>query len=377
MRNVRKFGNCKVLAMIALSFFLQFTPAEGKEDWKGKWETTLKAAKQEGKVTVFAWRRETHVNALAEFRKFYPDIKLVLIPGSGSRLGPRLVAERRARKFLTDLYIGGTTTPTRVLLPSGALDPIRPALILPEVVDESLWFNKRFYFADEKGEYVLLNDGTVSTGFIAYNTKLVKPADLKSYKDLLDPKWKGKMVAYDPRRRGGSGGPMRFLYYSPDLGPDFVYKLFSKMGITLGTDSRLLMDWLATGKYQLLLFPGGTDFNKAKQQGLPVDKITHLTGEGVAMHAGAGAVSLVNRAPHPNAAKVFINWFLSREGQMAYQKVTGRNSLRTDIPKDGLPDPGIVPKEGKKYIFSALPEYRDLRPIQKLVRKALRETGKK
>jgi ABC-type Fe3+ transport system substrate-binding protein len=106
--------------------------------------------------------------------------------------------------------------------------------------------------------------------------------------------------------------------------------------------------------------------------------MTHLSQEGASMHAGAGAVTVVNQPAHPNAAKVYLNWFLSREGQMAYQRITERNSLRTDIPKDRLPDAvNIVPKEGVSYIFSALPEYSDLQPIRKLINEALEKAGKR
>jgi hypothetical protein len=58
-----------------------------------------------------------------EFQRFYPEIKLILIFGSGSEFGPRLVAERRAAKYLTDLFIVGAMTPVEVLLPAKALDP--------------------------------------------------------------------------------------------------------------------------------------------------------------------------------------------------------------------------------------------------------------
>ena len=352
-------------------------PAEAKGNWQAEWERTLKAAREEGEVMVYAWSRDTHVQALREFQKFYPEIKFVYVEGSGSQIGPRLLAERRAGKYLADLYIAGTTTPVEVLLPAKALDPIRPALILPEVADESLWFEKKFHFADPNKEYVLLNDGTVETSFIAYNTKLVQPEEFKSNWHLLHPKWKGKIVAYDPRKRSGAGGPIRFLYFSTKLGPKFVYRLFHEMDITIGSDGHVMVDWLATGKYALFLFSAAGDLDKAKRQGLPVDEISHIE-EGAAMHAGAGAVSLINQAPHPNAARVYINWFLSREGQTAYQKITGRNSLRTDIAKDYLPDwKRIVPKQGVSYIFAALPEYSDLAPIRKLITEALEKAGKR
>ncbi|HEY3304365.1 MAG TPA: hypothetical protein VGL70_12590 [Candidatus Binatia bacterium] len=352
--------------------------AAERPDKKAEWEKTLKAAKGEGQVTVFGWSRDSHVQALSEFQKFYPEIKLVLISGSGSDLGPRLIAERRAEKYLVDLFIGGTTTPVEVLMPAKALDPIRPSLILPEVADESLWFGKKFHFADAQKEHVLLNDGTVETSLIAYNTKLVRPDEIQSYWDLLQPKWRGKILAYDPRKRSGAGGPIRFLYFSQKLGPKFVYRLFNEMDLTLATEGHLMTDWLATGKFPLFLFPAAGDIDKAKKQGLPVAELTHLSQEGAAMHAGAGAIGIINRPAHPNAAKIYLNWYLSREGQMAYQRITERNSLRTDIPKDRLPDAAnIVPKEGISYIFSALPEYSDLQPIRKLVTEALEKSGKK
>jgi iron(III) transport system substrate-binding protein len=366
----------------ACAFLFAQTPrdfhAAERPNPKAEWEKTLKAAKSEGQVTVFGWSRDSHVQALSEFQKFYPEIKLVLISGSGSDLGPRLIAERRAEKYLVDLFIGGTTTPVEVLMPAKALDPVRPSLILPEVADESLWFGKKFYFADAQKEHVLLNDGTVETSLIAYNTKLVRPDEIQSYWDLLQPKWRGKILAYDPRKRSGAGGPIRFLYFSQKLGSKFVYRLFNEMDLTLATEGHLMTDWLATGKFPLFLFPAAGDIDKAKKQGLPVAEMTHLSQEGAAMHAGAGAVGVINRPAHPNAAKVYLNWYLSREGQIAYQRITERNSLRTDIPKDRLPDAAnIVPKEGISYIFSALPEYSDLQPIRKLVTEALEKAGKK
>ena len=347
-------------------------------NWKAEWEKSLKVARGEAQVTVFGWSRESHLQALMEFQRFYPEIKLILISGSGSELGPRLVAERRAAKYLADLFIVGATTPVEVLLPAKALDPIRSCLILPEVTDESLWFGKKFHFADREREYVLLNDGTVETSLVAYNTKLVRPEEIQSYWDLLRPKWRGKILAYDPRKRSGASGPIRFLYFSPTLGPKFVYRLFNETDITLASDGHLMTDWLATGKFPLFVFPAAGDIDKAKKQGLPVEEMTHLLQEGASMHAGAGAVTVVNQPAHPNAAKVYLNWFLSREGQIAYQRITERNSLRMDIPKEQLRDAvNIVPKEGVPYIFSALPEYSDLQPIRKLITEALEKAGKR
>ncbi len=94
--------------------------------------------------------------------------------------------------------------------------------------------------------------------------------------------------------------------------------------------------------------------------------------------SGAGSITLLNRAPHPNAAKVFVNWFLSRQGQTAWQKQTDRNSLRTDIAKEFITNwKERVPQEDGDYIFTNLPEHDDLRPGRKIVEDALAQAKKK
>jgi len=89
---------------------------------------------------------------------------------------------------------------------------------------------------------------------------------------------------------------------------------------------------------------------------------------------------LANRAPHPNAAKVFINWLLSRKGQMVLQKVLAptespADSLCSDIPKEDVPiDSRRL--DGIKYIDTSKPEWQDMKPILDIVNEALKAAGK-
>ena len=107
-------------------------------------------------------------------------------------------------------------------------------------------------------------------------------------------------------------------------------------------------------------------------------EVNSVKADGAMLSSSAGSIALINRAPHPNAAKVFVNWFLSREGQMAWQKQTDRNSLRTDIAKESITNwRDKVPPEDGNYIFPNLPKYNDLRPGQKIVEEALALAGKK
>jgi ABC-type Fe3+ transport system substrate-binding protein len=351
-----------------------FSSAAIAQDWKAEWEKTLAAAHEEGQVTVYGPPGNQYRDAITSFQETYPKIKLSYLPGSGTDNSQRLFTERRAGKYLADIFVAGSGT--MALLAKGrVLDPLPPALILPENKDQSLWFGKKHLYADPENQYVFMMQGDVSASIAAYNTKLVNPAEIKSYWDVLNPKWKGKIVAYDPKGRGHVQ-TIRGIYYNPKLGGEFFRRLFSEMDVTVSRDQRLMLDWVAQGKFHLFLFATSSDVEDGQKKGLPVGVIYAAPGEGH-MSGGFGHLSLVNKMPHPNAAKLFANWMLSREGQLQWQKRSDNNSLRTDIPKDMLSDPLSVPKEGQKYIIASLPQYEDVSPILKIIDEAMAKSGKK
>jgi iron(III) transport system substrate-binding protein len=348
------------------------------EAWKVEWEKTQAAAKREGQLVVYMGGG--YDAALKAFQKKFPEIRLTVITGGGSQQGVKIMAERRAGKYLADVYSGGPTTPHRVLYRNKALDPIRTAFILPEVIDESRWWSGKQRTIDADGEYIFVYVGNASGASIAYNTGLVNPAPFTSYWDLLHPRWRGKMESRDPRLTGVTSPSLRFLYHNPKLGPKFMQRLYSEMEIAIFRDDRLGPDWLAKGKFAICLFCSGID--DAKLQGLPVESFYTLGWrEGAGINTNFGTLSLLNRAPHPNAARVFINWFLSREGQSALQEAMNTpanslESLRTDIPKHMIPamDRRVA---GVDYMMVDQPEWMDMKPIYDVVSEALAQTGKK
>ena len=181
---------------------------------------------------------------------------------------------------------------------------------------------------------------------------------------MINPKWKSKIVSLDPRDTG-LGATMQFYYYSPEIGPEFMKKFFGGMDITYAKNFQQMTNWLAQGKYAICM--GCKDSARAKKQGLPVDDFdTNHWKEGSSFSAGGGSVSYLNQAPHPNAAKVFLNWFLSRRGQIALQKLGDvddpANSRRIDIPKDDIPPENRL-QPGMKYFDVVKPEYGDMKPI--------------
>jgi iron(III) transport system substrate-binding protein len=346
-----------------------------KSDWQPEWEKTIGAAEKEGQITVYGPPGTTYQDAINAFQPSYPKIKLVYVAGSGTNNAQRLVTERRAGKYLADVFVGGSGTLIDVLFEGGLLDPIPPMLVLPEVKDQSAWLNKTHVYADAKGEHVFMMQGNVNTNLAAYNTKLTKTEGLKSHWDLLHPKWKGKMVSYDPRARGHIQS-VRAIYHMPKLGGEFFRRLFGEMDVMISRDQRLMIDWLAQGKYQLSIFSTNNDVQDAKRKGLPVDLIDAPDDESY-MSGGFGHVAVLNKAPHPNASKVFLNWLLSKEGQLKWQEKSDNNSLRMDIPKNMLSDPTSIPKEKGKYLNTSLPQYQDIDAALKIVDEVLAKAGKK
>lgn len=374
IRSVRSWWAAVCLVGAAIVWYGPALCADTGDEWNG----IVEAARQEGEVFVYGPPGKQRRKVLVEeFEKAYPEIKVKFVAGSGSKQAPRLLAEREAGKYTADVLIGGTTTPLKTLRPKGALAPIGPYLVLPEVKDPSNWFQNKIWYADNEEKHVIMFEGGLSN-IIAVNTDLVKDGEITSYWDLLEPKWKGKIVAGDVRQPGPGGGQVRFLYASQDLGPEYLKRLFGETDITLSVDNRQMVDWLAQGRYAIHVFPSSIDMERAMAQGLPVKLVSpDDLKEGAPMSAGWGAVAVADRAPHPNAAKVYLNWLLSKEGQMAWQTHGGSPSLRKDIPKDGV-RPWNLPREDRKYFFGSVEEYMaiETQTVRNLVSEAVEGQAK-
>jgi iron(III) transport system substrate-binding protein len=349
--------------------------------WKADWAKAIDAAKKEGQLVLYG--SADYEKLFAEFNKKYPEIKIVGVFGRGADVAKRFMAERRAEKYLADLYVNGMTTGYNVFYKAKAVDPIPPVLVLPEVTDTSKWWQGKLHYVDPEKQYLLNINGETRI-VVGYNTKLVNPAEIRSYWDLLNPKWKGKIVAYDPAL-GGAGDAMRFFYHQKSLGPEFIKRILTETDIVISNDTRQMGDWLAGGKFALSVFGpiSRMDLDVMQIQGLPVSWFApeHLK-EGAYITAGSGGVALINKAPHPNAAKVALNWLLSREGQIAYQRIftegnDGPDSLRIDIPKDKVPRGNRRPQGDESlYPFVDRAEWMDMEPIRKFIKETLEQRKK-
>src|SRR5215204_6556097 len=147
---------------------------EAKPAWQATWEKTVAAAKKEGKLNFYVGRYGSEP-LLNEFRKEFPEIKMVTVNGTGNTLGTRIITELRAGHVVADLFSGGANTNYEVLYEGKALDSIKSLLLLPEVLDESKWYEGRIRFTDPEQRHVLVYIANPTSSGFYYNTTLVNP----------------------------------------------------------------------------------------------------------------------------------------------------------------------------------------------------------
>ncbi len=319
-------------------------PAAVKGGWEADWEKTLDAAKKEGKVHIYSVASSAVRVALSKAFAAKYGITLEFVTARGSELVEKLSAERRANIYLADLYIGGSTTPTTEFKPKGFLDPLKPLLVLPEVTDSKAWYGGGLYFGDKERKYIACPILTASNNYLSVNTASVKPGEVKSYKDLLNPKWKGKIIINDPTI-AGAGSRWFATVADQFTGLEYMRDLVKQEPV-LTRDQRLQVETLARGKYAIAIGVQPDLQAEFVKLGAPIKTV--IPEEGAWLGGGPGLISYFNRAPHPNAAKIFVNWFLSKEGQTLYSKTAQAESARLDVPNDHL-DKGDLRDPGVKY----------------------------
>jgi iron(III) transport system substrate-binding protein len=353
--------NFRVAMMIAVFTVVAFFGCNSVSI-AAEWESTLAAAKKEGKVAVLTDVTATLRDALTlEFQKNF-GIPVELFGSSGREVAPRVAAERKAGQFLWDIYIHGSTTALEAMIPMGAFDPLEPALIQQDIKNPQTWRGGAIEFLDPGKTTMVMTP--FQRGTLFYNPTLVNVKELKSYKDLLDPKWRGKMIVDDPRRAGPGAATFTFFYLHPELGPDFIRAL-GKQQLTIFRDYAQEVDAIGQGRYPLLI--GAADFvaiSRAKQ-GVPIAIVdARQLKEGTDLSPTNGNLALFNRAPNPNAAKVYINWLLSKEGQTIFARANGYISARLDVPTDHT-EPWRVPLPGaiKTYTKAAMQVKDNLQPL--------------
>lgn len=324
------------------------SPGVSKQGWEKDWDETVAAAKKEGKVVVLFTGGAEIRNAMS--KGFYDRFGIVMdaVSGAGVEVAEKLTRERRAGLYLTDIYQGGVTTPIIILKPAGLLGNMEETFILPELKNpseiEKVWRDGKLPWVDPDHKVFAFN--AYPQAWAVINTNIVKPEEMKSFRDLLNPRWKGKIAMFDPSTTG-AGGKLFSAVALQILSMDFWREL-ARQDVFITRDNRMLVEWVAHGKYAIAIAARPEEIALFKKEGAPLMHVT--PEEGIGLTTGSGGLALIDRPAHPNAAKLFVNWLLSKEGVTLWSKAGDVQSARLDVPTDFL-SPEKIRQEGVKYYY--------------------------
>ncbi|MBI4333321.1 MAG: extracellular solute-binding protein [Chloroflexi bacterium] len=307
-----------------------------------EWDAVVAAARKEGEVmllvsTSFLPDTRTAVTRVVK-EKYGIDVGFVV--GRGSEVATRLSREISAGLNINDVGLIGPSTITTDIKPLGVLDSLEPFLVLPEVKDPSKWLGGRIPYFDKDRQVIFLA-ADMKKG-VAINTEMVKPGEIASYYDLLSPRWKGQVVVNDPSIAGGGNtwfGAMTHNILGPEKGIAFMRDLARHEPI-VSRDERLMVEWVARGKYPVAIAVSSPVVRDFAARGAPITQPRLKEPFHIAF--GATNVIAFKKAPHPNAQKLFINWFLSKEGVSTIFSTLPSVYMRTDVSQEGL-DPSLIP----------------------------------
>ncbi len=307
-----------------------------------EWDKLVTAAQKEGSVLIVGTSLGATKRVMSQaFRAKY-GINLEYIDGRGPEVVAKVLAERKAGIDAIDVGHVGTTTFQDIKASKITL-PLEPFLFLPEVVDGKQWTGNQLPFIDRDRHAMAFVSMVIPS--IVVNTDMVRPEEIARNTDLLNPKWKGKIALVDPSMAGASNNWFTHVVntlYGREKGLQFMRDLI-RQELALTRDNRLQLEWVARGKYPVGIGQSNAVLAEFRQAGAPVANAG--LGEVGYISAGSGNVFMFDKAAHPSAAKLYVNWLLSREGSQLWAPAHGYPSLRLDVNNDGFEAAVIPPKD--------------------------------
>jgi iron(III) transport system substrate-binding protein len=300
------------------------------------WDKIVEAGKKEGKV-VASIPPSPELRKLMEiaFTRRY-GIGVEFVPARGGAIIQRMVSEAKTGVQYFDLHIGGTESIVTGLLPENVLEPVEPYFILAEVKDPKQWWGGHIW-ADNAKRF-LYNFVAYQTVSLWSNPNEYKPAEFKSFDDLLSPKLHGRIGISDPRTPGSGSSMWSYMHYIK--GEEYLKRLVAqKLFVT--RDLRLLADNLAKGKIAVTSGIAYSEFYPFIKANLPVVPLS-VPKEGLYVSGGYGHLTVLKNPPHPNAAKVFVNWLLGKDGQEIFSRGMGVGTRRLDVETGWLKEFSVI-----------------------------------
>ncbi len=286
------------------------------------WSKVVEAAKKEGKVNVYSYNMTGDVGvAVAKAFKEKYGIDVEILTGMATALNERILTEQRMKTVVADIQDSNSSN-TGNIKDAGATvgSPDLPSLRQSGGWRVDPW-------ASDPEKHIIIHTVAYFTSFI--NTDVVKASDEpKSFRELTQSKWRGKVTQTDPRVVSSSGNFFTTLLQRKLMDQETIKAIGTNVNyVSTDQESRTS---LIQGRYSLILMVSPGSFATTLKEGiaLPVKPVALEEGTMVTNRAMAA----IKGSPHPNAAKLLMNWLLSQEGQTVFLKAVGLPPVRSDVP---------------------------------------------
>jgi ABC-type Fe3+ transport system substrate-binding protein len=294
------------------------------------WAKVLAAARQEGNVIVMG--RPDLGPAFARAFKRDTGLGLDYLGGSARDLQARFRREVASGNVASDIMLGGETSVD--LIRPGYLMPLADKILLPGVKNPANWLDGGLDWGDNQNSYLFIG-GEYVHGWPVFNTDIVKPGTITGWRDILKPEYKGKIAAVDPRV-GPGGAAASYLVHQ--FGIDFFKRLVTDQQLTVVRDGRQVVEWLVRGIDAVAIGGVPADVEYFRSRGIKNIAVGDLLDGPGALLGGSSVLTIAKKAPHPNAAVVFLNWYASQPGQDTFSRVWLTPSNRTDVQVSAVPE---------------------------------------
>ena len=210
------------------------------------------------------------------------------------------------------------------------IDPLRPLLVMPEVVDGSKWKTRQSMVCRSEEQFVVRAFSSVAS-LLFINTDHVKPDEMRHVKDLLNPKWRGKISAEDPTTTG-AGANMAARLYS-QIGEEFVKNLYIEQKTVRTRERRQMSDWLARGTQPICLNCREDDVRPLVKDGFKILEIFELNGIPGTINGSPWMLTLANQgaAPKSGAGVRQLDSFQGRLGDLCARVMARRPCARISM----------------------------------------------
>lgn len=294
-------------------------PAAAALGLKGSWDEIVAAAKQEKTLNLWVMDGTGYVAWAAAAQAALPELD-IHVTSAGGEEAPIVAQEQQGGLYRWDINMVGNSMMATTLDPIGAVVPIRPFLdSLPaELKNDADWSGGFNVYANPDDLNWVINYQLL--GGLEVNSKLT---DIKTADDLLDPKYKGKIVIHDPGNpSAGSGSIATMLVLK---GADYVQKLLHDQQPIIVDGAAALQAAMDDGTALIGIGGNSTLLAKAQANGLGKD-IVEIDQLNLFMYPNIYAMSIFKNLPHPNATALFMSWAISQAGMKDWATMVLVNS---------------------------------------------------